>query len=262
MGIEGALSIYTDGSSLQSPRSGGIGIRFVLIDSSGHEAIQDIKFPGYQNATNNQMELQACIMGLREAIRLQLTMGVSKIVIHTDSLYVVENHKKAVFDWPKTKWLTRSGRPVLNADLWRELVRLMKKVGMFVEFRWVRGHSKNVHNKAADRLARQSAMLPVNRPLSVVQVRRKLSDDSVDVGSVRMLGQRMNIRIITAEYLRVQRLHKYKFEVTGRTNRYYGNVDIIFSEIPLKAGHKYHVRVNDDTDNPRILKVYREIVLK
>lgn len=261
MGIEGSLSIYTDGSSLQSPRSGGIGIRFVLIDASGNEVIQDFSFPGYKNATNNQMELQACIMGLKEAMRLQLTSGVSKIVVHTDSLYVVENCPKAIFEWPKTKWQTRSGRPVLNADLWKELVRLMKKIRMRVEFKWVRGHSKSVHNKAVDRLARQSAMLPTKQPLSVVQVRRKLSADSVDLGSVKMLGQRMNIRIITAEYLRIQKLHKYKYEVTARANRFFGCVDIIFSEIPLKAGHTYHVSVNDDTENPRILKLHREIVL-
>jgi len=259
MPTENALNIYTDGSSLGSPRSGGIGVRYVIIDSNGSEIIQDATFFGYRNATNNQMELQACIMGLSEAMRLNLTSGISKIVIHTDSLYVVDNCKKAMFEWSRAKWLTRSGRPVLNADLWKKLVALMKKISMRVEYTWVRGHARNAHNRAADRLARQSARIPVQKPLSTVQVRRKLSPESVDVGSIRMSGQRMNVRIITAEYLQVQKLHKYKYEVTARTNRFYGLVDIIFSEASLKVGHTYHVRVNNDTANPRILKVYREV---
>jgi ribonuclease HI len=34
---ENSLHIYTDGSSLPSPRRGGIGIRFLFIDSEGRE---------------------------------------------------------------------------------------------------------------------------------------------------------------------------------------------------------------------------------
>ena len=250
MGIEGALSIYTDGSSLQSPRVGGIGVRFVTIDESGYEVIQDASFRGYKNATNNQMELQACIMALKEGMRLHLTSGVSKVVIHSDSLYVVDNYQKAMFEWSKSKWLTKSGRPVLNADLWKELVKQIKKVRKKVEIRWIQGRSKSVHNKAVDRLARQSARLPTNKPISAVQVRRKLSDEAVDLGSFRMLGQRMNIRIITAEYLKVQRVHKYKYEVTAKANKFYGCVDIIFSEISLRASHTYHVTVNENPEIP------------
>jgi len=41
-----------------------------------------------------------------------------------------------------------------------------------------------------------------------------------------------------------------------------GNVDIIFSEHFLSTGHTYYVRVNSDTSNPRIEKVFREIKIK
>ncbi len=41
-----------------------------------------------------------------------------------------------------------------------------------------------------------------------------------------------------------------------------GNVDIIFSEHFLSTGHTYYVRVNSDTSNPRIEKVFREIKTK
>lgn len=257
---ENALNVFTDGSSLRSPRRGGIGIRFIRVDSTGFEEHQDAHSAGYKGATNNQMELKACIVALQEAMRLRLVDGVAKVVFHTDSLYVADNIGRAMFEWPKTRWQLRSGRPVLNADLWKELTSLMKKLGKRVEFRWVKGHAKNIHNRAADRLARQSASLPTNKPLSVVHVRRKLTEESVDVGSVPMNGQRMTIRIITTEHLSVQDIWKSKYEVVSPRSRFRGLVDIIFSEDLLAAGHTYFVQVNHETDNPRIAKILREIV--
>lgn len=82
---ENVLYIYTDGSSLQSPRRGGIGIRFINVDANGEEQVQDVQSPGYKGATNNQMELKACVMAIEEAMRLQLTKGVTRIIIRTDS---------------------------------------------------------------------------------------------------------------------------------------------------------------------------------
>jgi ribonuclease HI len=106
---ENALHIYTDGSSLPAPRRGDIGIRFLLIDSQGHEQIVDSRHAGYRAATNNQMELEACIEALEEARDRGLATSVSKIVVHADSQYVVGNVNQAKFTWPKQRWLTRPG---------------------------------------------------------------------------------------------------------------------------------------------------------
>ena len=59
--IEDALNIYTDGSSYSKPRVGGVGIRYIYIGKNGEEIIEDLEVPGYRNATNNQMELLACL---------------------------------------------------------------------------------------------------------------------------------------------------------------------------------------------------------
>ena len=263
MGLEqNALNIFSDGSSLGSPRVGGIGVRFVVIDSSGVEKVRDFEFAGYRSVTNNEMELYACIVALKEAMKLDLPPNVTKVVIQSDSRYVVDNYQKAMFEWPKTRWLTREGRPVLNANLWKKLVRCFQKIHMFVEIKWVKGHSRSEHNKAADRLARASARKPLNKPLTFTSLRRKKTDKSVEVGSVEMNGQRITIRIITSERLNPQRIWKYKYEVISKHSRYRGNVDIIFSEYFLSTGHIYYVRVNCNTRNPRIEKVFREITPK
>lgn len=64
---EDALNIYTDGSSFSGPRVGGIGIVFVIVNGAGDEEIvNEFDYPGYKQATNNEMELEACIKGLEE----------------------------------------------------------------------------------------------------------------------------------------------------------------------------------------------------
>jgi len=257
--FDNALNIFADGSSRSSPRRGGIGVIFVIIGSSGEEQVQHFDFPGYKNATSNEMELQACIMGLKEAMKMELPPNFTRVVIQTDSSYVADHYKKAMFQWSKNNWLALSGRPILNPELWKELVKCIQKMLMPVEIRWVKGHSKNEHNKAADRLARQSSMIALKAPITHVSVRRKIRDKSVEIGSVEMNGQRITIRIITSERLRVQRLWKYKYEVMSRQSKFRGNVDIIFSEHHIRDGHTYYVRVNTDTSNPRIEKVFREI---
>ena len=122
-----ALTIYTDGSSYQGPRRGGVGILFVTVDVQGHERVDQYPLPGYAGATNNQMELQACIEALRALVTRRVPLDAAdykKIVVRTDSMYVTDNIYFARFVWPSNRWRTRDGNPVLNAPLWRDLVRL------------------------------------------------------------------------------------------------------------------------------------------
>ena len=256
---ENALHIYTDGSSLPSPRRGGIGIRFLLIDSQGREEITDSRHPGYKGATNNQMELQASIEALEEARDLGLAISVSKIVVHTDSQYVVDNVNHAIFTWPKQRWATRAGRPVLNVDQWKRLVRAIKNAGRRVDFEWVQGHSKDLHNRAVDKMAKGSAKSTLEPALAVVSARKKWTAETVSIGSVRMLGQRLSIRVVTCERLHQQKLWKLKYEVISRASPFVGKVDIIFATGVLADGHAYFVQVNQDTANPRIVRVFREL---
>ena len=265
MVIENAINIYTDGSSFSRPRSGGIGIRLVIINSSGQEEVEDKSLAGYTAATNNQMELYACIEGLKVAMRHSAFDSFGHIAIHSDSQYVTENYIRAFYVWSKNKWCNYYGKPVDNATLWKELLHTVKKCYNHykkVDFYWVEGHAKNQHNKAADKLARQSGRKAFNPPLTVVKVRRKLSAKSVEPGCVPMLNQRISIRIITDEYLKLQKRFKYKYEVISKSNPYSGNIDFAYSEIILNAGHCYSIRFNDSPHNPTITKMFKELPKK
>lgn len=259
---EGVLYIYADGSSLGSPRRGGFGVRLIFVDQEGIEQVEDLQFTGYMGATIGKMEIMACAVGLEEAIDRGLAIGRTRIIIRTDSIYVVENVGKAKFEWPKNRWHRRGGAPVLNSEEWKRLTRAMQKASTRVDIDWVRGHSKDEHNRAVDRLARQAAGMPYNRPLSVVHVRRKLSEESVEPGSVEMLGQRLSIRIITTERLKTQKTWKCKYEVLTKGSPYYMKVDWTYSDELLAAGHSYFVQLNKEQDNPRVVKVFWEITAK
>ena len=262
---EDALNIYTDGSMFSSPRAGGIGIVFVIISDAGDaQVVKEFDRPGYQQSTNQEMELEACIAALEEALDDERLAQYSRIEIFTDSQYVAQGHKSAKFVWPKTQWTSReTGRPILHVQQWKRLLRLLKRAEQArrrVNIQWVKGHKQNPYNKAADKAAKRSAKNPLNRPLSTVSVRRKKSTKKTEIGSVKMQAQQLIVRIITAQFLSSpHRLWKYKYEVLSPESDFFGNVDEIFSEIYMRDGHEYEVRFNDNTGNPRIVEVLRDL---
>jgi ribonuclease HI len=265
MFIDDAINVYADGSSCSRPRSGGIGIRLVIINSLGQEEVKDISPVGYVGATNNEMELKACIEGLKEAMRHPAFASFGRIAIHSDSKYVVENRNRAFYFWQRNKWRNYQGKPVDNALLWKDLLNTIKKCSTHhkrVDFYQVKGHEKNGHHRAADKLARQSAKNPFNPPVAVVKVRRKRSSKSVEPGSVPMRNQRISIRIITDQYLRLQKIYKYKYEVISKSSPYFGKIDFASSKIMLNAGHCYSIRFNDNPHNSTIVKMFKELPKK
>jgi ribonuclease HI len=154
---EKALNIYALGSSSTRTRRGGIGLRYVTIDVNGNELFEDDSILGKKGATKHEMGLLACIEGLKGALEHPKMSVSERIYLNTDVQYITENVGRAKFEWSKRKWLGRDGRLVENADLWKELVRLIRSVPKPVEFKWVPKHAKDPHQKVAERLARMSA---------------------------------------------------------------------------------------------------------
>ena len=255
-----ALNIYTDGSSCLSPRRGGVGVRYVFPESRiGKDKIIDLELLGYKGASNNQMELMACITALEKTRDLEKIENINRIIIHTDSSYVVDNYKRAVFQWSKQGWKKESGEPVSNVSLWKRLIKEVDKVSIIVDIAWIKGHSKNENNNAVDKLAKQSAKKATRPSIEHVNTRRKTSNNKTVRGSVEMKGQKLRIRIITGEYLKEQRISKYRYEVMSNTSKYYQCVDIIYSKLPLRVGHELVVSFNKNNNFPQIRKVYRDI---
>lgn len=90
MTYENAINVFTDGSSFSNPRRGGMGLRLVTIGLDGYERCEEVELVGYEEATNNQMELMACIKGVEAASEHSEIGQVRRIYVFTDSMYVVE----------------------------------------------------------------------------------------------------------------------------------------------------------------------------
>ncbi|MEJ2400723.1 MAG: ribonuclease HI [Xanthomonadales bacterium] len=132
--------IYTDGACSGNPGPGGWGS---ILMYNGHR--RELS-GGDKTTTNNRMEMMAVIQAL-EALKRSC-----RIVIHTDSTYVMKGMTEWMDSWKRRGWKTAGKKPVKNVDLWQRLDEAMARHD--VEWRWVRGHSGVPENERADELAR------------------------------------------------------------------------------------------------------------
>ena len=74
------------------------------------------------------------------------------VEIYSDSAYTVNAFLQGwVFGWEKGNWKKADNKPVLNDDLWRELLSLTRQHE--VKFHKVKGHADNDLNNRCDELA-------------------------------------------------------------------------------------------------------------
>lgn len=138
------LEIYTDGSSLGNPGPGGWGTVVV-----GNNKIIKELGGGEKNTTNNRMELQAAI----EALKYIIKEEVSEVTIYADSAYVLNGVTSWIFGWEKNGWKTANKKPVLNQEIWQELIALTRSFKGKISWQKVKGHSGHVYNDKADEIA-------------------------------------------------------------------------------------------------------------
>lgn len=140
------IQIYTDGSSLGNPGPGGWGV--VIIEKD--KIIKEIG-GGEQNTTNNRMELQAVIEALRYICNKENL--VKSVIIHADSAYVLGGVTTWIHGWEKNGWRTANKKPVLNQELWKELISLVRDFKGDIMWQKVKGHAGVVYNEKADEIA-------------------------------------------------------------------------------------------------------------
>ena len=145
----GEIVIYTDGSCKRNPGPGGIGAVLIRGDGRRKEISE-----GFENTTNNRMEMLAVIRALSS-----LTQDYKSVVVRSDSSYVVKAfNEKWIEKWHKNGWRTANKKPVENRDLWEALLPLVE--ARAVKFEWVKGHSTDENNQRADELANAGADSP------------------------------------------------------------------------------------------------------
>ena len=137
--MKSSVIIYTDGACKGNPGVGGWGAILKYKDKNK-------KIYGYDvNTTNNRMELTAAIKAL------DVLKEKSKVVLYTDSKYVMNGITIWIDNWKKNNWKTSNKKEVKNIDLWK----LVDRLNSFheVEWKWIKGHSGDIGNEMADELA-------------------------------------------------------------------------------------------------------------
>lgn len=134
--------LWCDGACSGNPGPGGWGC-IVEIDGARHEYSG-----GRARTTNNQMELQALIEGLKS-----LPAG-TRVQIVTDSEYLTKGISSWLKGWIRNGWKTASKQPVKNQEQWQQLHDLLQSHPHRVE--WVRGHAGHAENERCDELARMA----------------------------------------------------------------------------------------------------------
>jgi ribonuclease HI len=139
-GTDDEVELWTDGACSGNPGPGGWA---AILRYRGHERVLS---GGEQMTTNNRMELQGVIEGLRALTR------PSRVLIITDSAYL----ERAFTDgwltrWKRNGWRTSAKKPVANQDLWIALDEAAAP--HTIRFRRVAGHAGIELNERADQLA-------------------------------------------------------------------------------------------------------------
>lgn len=139
------LEIYTDGACLEngSPNArAGAGVYFGV----NHISNSSTRVSGAQS--NNRAELLAVLVALS-------SVSVRRcLCIYTDSQYVI----RSIVHWGPGS--ASRGWVCANGDILKDIALWIKSRQSWVKFRYVKGHSGNAHNDAADELAKQGASKP------------------------------------------------------------------------------------------------------
>ena len=136
------IKIYTDGSCIGNPGKGGWAA--IILENKKQKIISGSE----PYTTNNRMELTAAIQALG-TLKFK-----SKVILHTDSKYLMDGINEWIKVWKENDWRTSNKKLVKNKDLWEDI----DKFNQFhdIEWKWVKGHSGDIGNETADELANKA----------------------------------------------------------------------------------------------------------
>lgn len=142
------MDIYVDGSCSNNgnfPNKGGFGVVFVKEDGN----ISTYK-KHCENTTNNREELKAILA-------VFFMHGVKSPLpppnVYSDSTYSINTLTNWMFNWANNDWKKSDKKVPENLDLIKAYYDYYQK-GYRINLQKVKGHSGNVYNELADKLAK------------------------------------------------------------------------------------------------------------
>lgn len=132
--------VYTDGGAHNNDPQKGLGAwAFAQYDKDATSDDTIDVYAGHivEETTNNRAEMMAVI----QAVKFYPIH--TNIDIISDSGYVVKgyNHPAYLDRWVANGWKLSTNKPVLNQDLWQQILNLSYQYG--VKYRLIKGHYKD-----------------------------------------------------------------------------------------------------------------------
>lgn len=146
--------IWTDGACSGNPGPGGYA-GIVMCDGRGKNV-----YGARADTTNNRMEIFAVIKSL------EILKRKCNVTLYSDSAYVCNAvNEKWLEAWQMRSWKNSDKKPVLNRDLWEQLLVLLDKHN--VQFVKVKGHADNKFNNECDEMARNAIFKMQEKSLDI-----------------------------------------------------------------------------------------------
>lgn len=145
------IEFYVDGSCPGNPGAGGYGI-VILKDGKVVREMGGRK----RKTSNNEMELTAVLETLKYIHRKQKMLASENINVYSDSQYVVAGINKWMESWRQNNWRTYFNKLVKHKPIWESMYEYMQEYPN-VKIIKVKGHSADVYNNRADKLAKEQA---------------------------------------------------------------------------------------------------------
>ena len=141
--MESTFRIFTDGSVIGNPGSGG----WAAVLMSG-DKIWEMSGSS-PRTTISEMELLAAVEALRS-----IPAGAS-VQLCSDSELLISGMLFHIRHWQAHEWRNSRGAPLQHQDMWRELLAMNEQLS--IQWQWVRGHSRHPFQTRADALAYRAA---------------------------------------------------------------------------------------------------------
>ncbi|KAM9200923.1 ribonuclease H1-like [Dugong dugon] len=147
-GGERTPTVYVDGSCKNNGRDGakaGFGIFW------GPDNPLNVSERVSGRQTNQTAELRAA----HKAIEQAKSLNMDKLIIKTDSKFVIRGVTEWMGNWKQNGWKTASGRDVVNRSDFEKIDQASR--GMDIQWEYVPGHQGIKGNVEADRLATEGS---------------------------------------------------------------------------------------------------------
>jgi ribonuclease HI len=153
------IKIFTDGSFKKLKNNKalcGYGIYFP------NGELDNVSRPFiHEPLTNQRAELYAILKSLRNLEKYKVKYD--ELIIYTDSEYSIKSLTIWYKNWEQNKWKNAKGQAVMNQDIIRPIINILKANENKIKFKHVNSHTgkqdfESLANEMADKLANEGAM--------------------------------------------------------------------------------------------------------